>query len=55
MKLLKITGIVKKLTTYLKESCRLGSDEHFFFKYSTQNVLVTKILPKWSIQGLSQE
>ena len=35
-----------KLEKYLKESCRLVSDKHFFFKYILKNVFAGKISQK---------
>ena len=32
-----------RFTKYLKEIYRLGSDEHYSFKYFTKSALVTKI------------
>ena len=36
--------IQHQFTKYLKESCRLGSEKHYSFKYFLKNTLVRKIL-----------
>ena len=41
-----IFQINHKLETYLKESCRLVSDQHFSFKYFLKNTFVRKISQK---------
>ena len=35
--------IKHKLTIYLKESCRFGSEQHFYFKYSLKNAKRVKV------------